>query len=402
MQRIVLAACLACLGACERTSSAARPTLVRIDTLAGGVLSIRSHGPEWRDSTEGWTLVEEVRYGGAEGTPGELLNPQSFTADAAGRLYVVDSKPSIIKVFNPNGSFQRTMGREGSGPGEFRVGFIATRGDRIALHDPGEGRTSVFDTSGTFVKSSVTFCCYWGDIAIDTARRIVIPAFITGRAGEPPKGVPYARYGLDLAPIDTIWVPDTVEERVWMFRSAGPDGKQNVQMTMLVPWTPRVHHGLHPWGGVVRGVSDAFRVVRAPTGRDSTWVASTAWKGEPIPEAQRVARRDQAVKSASQSVGEGQAKFAAKLEDLPTTAPAFTRLEVDEDGNTWARQLLGSDSNRTTFVVLDPRGAWSGSVRVPYGIEEYGGAYFGKGKVYLKTEDDEGRPLVVRLRVVAR
>lgn len=390
---------LACLAACDRSGGGGRPTLVHVDTLAGGVLSVRSDGPAWRDSTEGWTLVEEVRYGGAEGTPGELFNPQSFTADASGRLYVVDTRPAVIKVFAPDGSFLRTIGREGSGPGEFRVGFIATRGNRIVLHDPDQGRTTVFDTSGTFLKSAVTFADYWGDVAIDTALRVVLPAMVLVKAGGKPIGSAYARYRLDLSPIDTIWVPDAMEERVWTFNSPDRSDKQGVSMVMPVPWTPRVHDALHPWGGVVHGSSDAFRVIRAPHGTDSAWVASPAWTAESIPEALRIAQRDQVVKSVTPSVGEGQAKHGAKLDDIPTTAPAFTRLSVDDDGNIWARQLLGSDSTRTTFEVLDARGAWLGTIRIPYGVLEYGGAHFGKGAIYLRIEDDDGRPIIVMLRV---
>jgi hypothetical protein len=124
-----------------------------------------------------------------------------------------------------------------------------------------------------------------------------------------------------------------------------------------------------------------------------------SWTAEPIPEALRIAQRDQVVKSVTASVGEGQAKVGAKLDDIPTTAPPFTRLSVDEDGNIWARQLLGSDSTRTTFVVLDSQGAWLGTVRIPYGTQESGGAHFGRGVVFLRIEDDDGRPIIVRLRV---
>lgn len=399
MLRSSLALLVLTAAACTGGSADARLSAVRVDTLPDGVLAIRSDAPAWTDSTAAWSLVEEVRYGGEEGSPGELVDPQSFVADDAGRLYVVDSKPAVVKVFSPDGSFLRTMGREGSGPGEFRVGFIATRGDRIALHDPQLGRTSVFDTSGTFIKSAVTFCCWWGDISLDTAQRIVIPAYITGQIGEQSSGSPYARYRLDLTPIDTFWVSNAITQRLWTFTSRGPDGKERAQLSMLVPFTPRVQHALHPWGGVVRGVSDAYRIVRSPGGTDSTWVASRPWSGDPIPEERRTARLEDAVKSVAKTVGEDRARQTARLEDIPSTAPAYTRLAVDEEGNIWARQLLNSDSTQTTFDVWDARGAWLGTLRLPYAVAEYGGAYFGRGAVYLKTETDEGHPVIIRVRV---
>lgn len=385
---------LGCAGA-----AADSPPVARVDTLPGGLLSITSDAPAWRDSTRAWSLVEELRFGGDEGTPGELIDPQSFTADGEGRLYVVDTKPSVIKVFGRQGNFIRTIGREGSGPGEFRVGYIAVRNEHLVLHDPQQGRTSVFDTSGTFVKSSVTFCCYWGDIMLDSAMRIVLPAMIIPRDGERVTGAPYARYDLELTPLDTMIVPNITEQKVWNFTAPGPDGRPQGRMTMLVPWTPRMHHALHPWGGAIRGNSSEYRLVRSTSGGDSIWMASRPWTPEPIPDDQRKARWEQSISSAGKTVGEPRARQAAKLEDLPTTAPAFTRLGVDEDGNIWARRLIGSDSTQTTFDVFDARGTWMGPISIPYGIAEYGGAWFGKGAIYVKTEDENGRPAIVRLAV---
>ena len=380
-------------------SSDARASLTRVDTLPGGVLSVRSDQPLWKDSTDAWSIVEEVRYGGEEGTPGELLDPQSFAADDAGRLYVVESKPAVVKVFSPDGSFLRTMGREGSGPGEFRVGFIATRRDRVVIHDPSEGRTSVFDTSGTFLKSAVTSCCYWNDIAIDTTMRIAVPALVADGSGDRSSGIPFVRFRVDLAPMDTFRVPGASEQREWLFLNRQPDGKEVAQMSMVIPFAPRLEYALHPWGGVVRGISNAYRIVRAPHGSDSTWIASRAWAAERIPESLRESRLQIAVKAAGRMVGESRARQVARLEDIPTVAPAFTRLAVDEEGNIWARQLVGSDSTQTTFDVLDPRGTWLGTVRVPYSVDEYGAAFFGRRAIYVKTEGEDGRPVIVRVRV---
>ena len=75
------------------------------------------------------------------------------------------------------------------------------------------------------------------------------------------------------------------------------------------------------------------------------------------------------------------------------------RLSVDEAGSIWARQLLGSDATQTTFDVLDAEGAWLGMVQLPYGVDEYRGAYFGRDRIYLMTATDDGRPVIVRLRV---
>lgn len=388
--------------ACTAASPDAGPPAVHVDTLAGGLISIHSDRPAWRDSLDAWSLVEDVRYGSDDGTSGELIDPMSFTASDDGHLYVVDRKPPVVKVYAPDGSFVRTFGREGSGPGEFRVGFIAVRGDRIALHDPEEGRTTVFDTSGTLIKSAVTFCCIWGDIVIDTAMRIVIPAFVASPSNEPFRGSVYVRYRTDLTPVDTLLVPGSSAQRGWTFSATDGSGREVLSMRTPIPLLPRAQHTLHPWGGVVRGVSDQYRLVRAPTGSDSTWVASRAWTGDRIPDPIRKARLEVAIKSVAGRVGEASARQTARLDDIPSVAPAYTRLGVDEEGNIWLWQLLGSDSTQTTWDVLDARGAWLGTTRVAYATEERGGVWFGRGAVYLKTESEDGRPVIVRLKVGQR
>ena len=105
------------------------------------------------------------------------------------------------------------------------------------------------------------------------------------------------------------------------------------------------------------------------------------------------------VKNAKGMVSEETARSVARLEDIPTSAPAFITLRVDLDGNIWARHLIGSDSTRTAYDVFGPNGAWLGGLVVPVAIPEWGGQFFGRRAVYTATEDEDGRPIIVRLRI---
>jgi hypothetical protein len=49
--------------------------------------------------------------------------------------------------------------------------------------------------------------------------------------------------------------------------------------------------------------------------------------------------------------------------------------------------------------VLDKNGAWLGTLRLPYAVEDYGGAFFGRAVIYVKTADEDGRPVIVRVRI---
>ncbi len=84
----------------------------------------------------------------------------------------------VIKVFDSAGGFVRAIGREGAGPGEFRMAFIAVRGSSLVVHDPMNNGASAFDTSGTYLRSWKSSCCFWDDVFIDNAERLYTPTFM--------------------------------------------------------------------------------------------------------------------------------------------------------------------------------------------------------------------------------
>jgi hypothetical protein len=58
--------------------------------------------------------------------------------------------PAVIKQFGSTGAYVRSIGRDGSGPGEFKAALVATAPGLLVVHDPASARTSVFDSAGGF------------------------------------------------------------------------------------------------------------------------------------------------------------------------------------------------------------------------------------------------------------
>lgn len=114
----------------------------------------------WKDG-EGWTLTEELRIGTAEGEPeyqfGQLMPAQSIDIASDGRIVVFDAQGQHIKVFSPQGTYERTIGGPGGGPGEIGVGqqsaVLLAPGDTIFLSDLGNQRVNLYLMDGTFVRS---------------------------------------------------------------------------------------------------------------------------------------------------------------------------------------------------------------------------------------------------------
>ncbi len=388
---------LVLLNACTEGKAAKRP-MATIDTLPSGVVQVSSAQPTlWADSSRAWGIEEVARFGNAEG-PGQLIEPGSMGGDDAGRVYVVDRKPMMVKVFDSTGVFVRAIGREGAGPGEFRVAFIAVRGSNLVVHDPMNSRTSVFDTSGTYLRSWKSSCCFWDDIFIDNAGRIYIPTFIPRDSAGGSRGRAFTRYRMTGETLDTLFVPTREGDiKEWRFVSTGK-GKERNMMSTNVPFTASVVHAFHPDGGVITGWTGDYRIVRSPAGGDTTRIVTRAWTADQIPESLRQAKVDEMIKNAKDMVGEEVARGVVKLSDVPTAAPAFVGLKVDPSGAIWARHLIGSDSTKTRFDVFGADGSWLGQLTTPIGLPEYGGMIFTRDGLLANVEGDDGLPVIVRLR----
>jgi hypothetical protein len=151
----LVALATACGG--DRASPLATPL---IDTLPGGIIRVINPGPTAWTDTSGWKLVETLRIRGSLGDTTVLYDPVSVALDGEGRIWVMDKSPMVIKVFANNGNLVRTVGRQGGGPGEFMAGSLAIVGGNVVVHDQNQGRTSVFDTAGRFLRSWPSPCCY--------------------------------------------------------------------------------------------------------------------------------------------------------------------------------------------------------------------------------------------------
>jgi hypothetical protein len=84
-----------------------------------------------------------------------LFTPNWYGVDGKENLYISDFQEKEIKVFGPRGEVIRTIGREGSGPGEFQsiYRFMLLPDDRLLVLDSTARRISLFDTEGNFIGS---------------------------------------------------------------------------------------------------------------------------------------------------------------------------------------------------------------------------------------------------------
>ena len=123
------------------------------DTIGDTVVVRTVAGSLWGDTAR---LVPEVTIGVLDG-PEEYMFGQivSMALGADGTIYVMDRQVPALRVYNPDGSYRATFGREGAGPGEYRRpdgGMGVLSDGRIVLRERGRPG-KIADTSASFYGS---------------------------------------------------------------------------------------------------------------------------------------------------------------------------------------------------------------------------------------------------------
>ena len=398
MQRPGAIVLLGLLAACGEAGPGLA-TAVR-DTLPGGIPRVMSPSPTgWADSADprAWRLVPDGVFAGEPGTPSELIDPRSLAVDAAGRIYVADQKPVVIKVFDASGRFLHTVGREGEGPGEFRAPFIAVHGAALVVHDPQVSRTSVFDTAGTFIRSWPSSCCYWDEVAVDSAGLAYVPTERSGAAED--RSDLRVRYALDGTPRDTMRLPKGPDPTRWTFAGSRGGGTNRVFMLMSVPLSAGTVRAYHPGGGMVYGFAQGYELVRTSGGTDSVLVFGRAWTAEPLPDSVRQAAVARQVERLGDDFSESAINDAIAQAEVPRVAPPYSDVSVDGEGNTWVR--VGADDGLlpVRYDVFARDGAWLGRVAVEAAIPRFGAALWTADALYAVLEDEDGVPAIHRYRI---
>jgi hypothetical protein len=109
------------------------------------------------EADDQWTVTEALRIGAAEGEPEYQFGALAGIAVAGdGRIVVVDNQGRHLKVFTPDGKYERTIGGPGGGPGEIGAQgaqIMLAPGDTLVVSDIGNQRVSLYLLDGTFVRS---------------------------------------------------------------------------------------------------------------------------------------------------------------------------------------------------------------------------------------------------------
>lgn len=377
-------------------------TTVQVDTLPGGIVRTMSSGPTAPGSL---ALVSMLEIQPEADTPAELLNPQSVAVADDGSVLVSESGQGQIKVFGPDGSLQRTIGRRGSGPNEYQAAFIAVRGDTLLVQDPMSSRFSrVLWRTGEFLTQMVSVCCYWTPLGVDASGHAWVYSINRAPDSTFTHSQGFLRIPATPGPVDTLWAYERKglpKPPFWEIRA----GNQ-VQMAMAIPFQPRAVFAPDAAGRLLTGWSGEYSIRESTNGRDTVALFGRTWTPDPVAAAEKQRLVDVYVERQLRSRGPVDEATYRKAMDptmIPDQRPAYVLLHVDRSGRRWV-ELESADSTRKSFDVFARDGRWLDTVHVPRSLwpsESYRTAW-GSDRVVVSQEGEDGRPLLRVFRIEAR
>lgn len=351
----------------------------------------------------------------------QLEDPYSLIAAVReferGRLVVADGVDGELSVVDFASGEKTPLGRQGSGPGEYRApsALFRVRGDTIWAMDPPQQRVTVFLPD---LKAGAPFRLEMFDA---TTRTAVMAPFHADQAGRIySNSLPVGAGGPNMR------IPDSIEVVRFDPRAAGtravlsklrfptsgtPEMRvegQVIRYTMAFPGLVTADSwAVFPDGrvAIVHGATYTVEFIGAD-GRRST-SRPIPYERVPVTAADREAEMDEAKRVLAEQMKAAQRSMPAGMsldinmtppEVWPTTYPAIAPMMIfaAPDGRLWVRRNMPARLDREHWDVIDASGALVARWRLPARTRLVG---VGAGVAYTVRLDEDDLQYLQRVEV---
>ena len=362
------------LAACGGADDGARWTGT-MDTLPNGAVRVTNPSRGVWEGGRPWRLSPTLVLGEADGPEATVFGAISgLEVDRAGRIYVLDRQANELRIFTPDGTHVRSVGREGGGPGEYSNanGLRWLTSDTLVVVDQRANRYTILTAEGAYVRIVPRALGFFGWVlfgGIDGGR--IYERWYLGPEGEERLALLGTALQERVVPLEAPRVaaadsavllgsePDTVV----LPAMAGPLYEAfSVQterggMSMGVPFAPEPVFHLDGRGSIWHGHGSAFRILRSSLAGDT--LAEILLDVAPAP----VTADELAAWETSEDVKQFRDMGGRiDLDRLPKTKPFFEGLYVDPDGYLWVSEPAGAAE--VVFRVFDPEGRYLGPLQL--------------------------------------
>lgn len=381
-----------------RVSAAVLGVVLIAAPIAGAqdTIRIRAGTPAWGTSVG---LKEVYTIGGP---PDYILGTLYATAiDRFNRMYIYDIKDKVLKRYGPDGAFLGTIGRQGSGPGEYRqfLGLSVIRDTMVIGWDMSNGRLTIYQPDGKLaehVPMERTLTGLSGLLVSDTGSHIYLySSYVMGPDRKPVSLPPNQLQWLRVSPegkiVDSILEPQFKESEELVLRIMNT-GNNFIPESSVWP---------SPMGGLVAGMGDTYRFMIRPL-RGPVRVIEKDWKPISVGPDER---------SEWLAVAEALNRLDPKHPEykIPKTKPAYRSLRVDLDGRIWVDLYTAAEKHELpprirpsplpriywvqtrVFDLYDPAGRYLAKITLPFGSD----LHAARGdRIWLRSVGPDGEDLL--------
>jgi hypothetical protein len=338
-----------------------------------------------------WRLTEEVRIGSVDEGPASFGDVRGIATNAKGWTFVLDFSTQDVRVFDAQGRHLKTVGRKGSGPGEFQNanGIARAPDGTLWLNDPANARFTALDSDGAFISSFPVGSAGYGFLwvgGVDRAGRLFDEIYLPNAAGY---RTALRRFSVDRKQVDTLSLPDCADParptpQLYVIKS------NNMEAHITVPFTAGPVTAIDPAGYAWCGMNDGYLITKTALGRDAP-VAVVRRAAEPLP----VTRQDR-----EKALAPNRERFPGAVFDesrIPKVKPLIERLVVDDRSRLWVKRTTAD--GHTQFDVFGPDGKAVAVVDSPLHLDGWGPLRIEGDRFYGIARNEDDVPFVVRLRV---
>jgi len=244
--------------------------------------------------------------------------PSDVMADSRGNIYVLDGGEARVQVYGPDGDYLRTLGKQGSGPGEFRgnqSGFITVlatmAADRLIVYDMSLQRLSVWDAAGE----------HQGDHLLPEPR---LGRLVAGRDDGTVVATTLQR--VEDGSRTAVIALDTDGEVLRDYVNLPPSGTLDIGARRIVNPAGGPTFAAAPDGTVYATAGDEYQIIAVAPDGSTRWALRVAQERTPFTDADR-----ERILDVLSNNGESPLDTAGT--DWPAHLAAISRLSVDGHGH---------------------------------------------------------------------
>jgi hypothetical protein len=347
---------------------------------SAGIVIVESTSPSWPDGA-GWRLTEEpvLEIGALDGAlEYQLFRVFDATRLADGRIVVANSGTHELRFYESDGTYIRTAGRQGAGPGEFQGLMLVESfaGDSLLTYDWRNRRITVFSPGGEFVRSFTPDALAGTPFFPNHVLPLKDGSLILGVASPPAVGrvatgvsqdtMVIVRADMDGATLDTIADYPGAEIRV---QTAG-SGERTMVMAGPRLWSPSPQMQGYA-NGFYLGNGASFEITYY--GQRGAVERLIRLDQPNLPVTSEDIERYKEERLAQAEDENTRRRALARMENMQFTEtfPAYDGLLVDPAGSLWVREFRRPGAQQQRWKVFDGGGALLGTVEMPQELRAY-------------------------------